>query len=49
MAKAGDKVIITGSPIVVPDISQLMGNNIVKRDASDGRGAGKKEFIACSI
>lgn len=39
-AKAGDKVIVTGSPIVVPDITQLMGNTSVKRDGFEGRGEG---------
>ncbi|KAI8900086.1 MCM2/3/5 family-domain-containing protein [Globomyces pollinis-pini] len=38
-AKAGDRVIITGSPLVVPDVSQLIGSKVsVQRDASFGRG-----------
>lgn len=41
-AKAGDRVVITGTPIVVPDISQLMGNNVVQRDGSERRGRGSR-------
>ncbi|KAJ3338088.1 MCM DNA helicase complex subunit mcm6, partial [Kappamyces sp. JEL0680] len=38
-AKAGDRVIITGTPIVVPDVGQLIGNKIsMQRDASNRRG-----------
>ncbi|OAJ42272.1 hypothetical protein BDEG_25744 [Batrachochytrium dendrobatidis JEL423] len=37
-AKAGDKIIITGMPIVVPDVSQLIGNRVEsRRDNSGGR------------
>lgn len=38
-AKAGDRVIITGTAIVVPDVGQLIGNKIqARRDAVGGRG-----------
>ncbi|KAJ3262196.1 MCM DNA helicase complex subunit mcm6 [Chytriomyces hyalinus] len=38
-AKAGDSVIIFGTPIVVPDIGQLIGNRAeAARDASNARG-----------
>jgi DNA replication licensing factor MCM6 len=38
-AKAGDRVNIFGSPLVVPDIAQLIGNKInFHRDASERRG-----------
>jgi DNA replication licensing factor MCM6 len=38
-AKAGDKVVITGVPIVVPDVGQLIGNKVqARRDAISGRG-----------
>jgi DNA replication licensing factor MCM6 len=37
-AKAGDKIKITGTPIVVPDIAQLIGNKInYHRDSTQGR------------
>ncbi|KAI8804790.1 MCM2/3/5 family-domain-containing protein [Cladochytrium replicatum] len=38
-AKAGDNVIITGTPIVVPDIAALVGNKVeAQRDLQGGRG-----------
>lgn len=38
-AKAGDKVIITGMPVVVPDIGQLFGKSAeARRDDFGGRG-----------
>lgn len=38
-AKAGDKVIITGTPIVVPDVAQLIGNTTeMQRGDFGGRG-----------
>jgi DNA replication licensing factor MCM6 len=43
-AKAGDKVIVTGSAIVVPDITQLMGNTSIQRDGGEGRGEGLMSF-----
>eukprot|EP00842_Homolaphlyctis_polyrhiza_P006142 jgi/Hompol1/6529/HPOL_003647-RA len=37
-AKAGDRVIITGTPIVVPDVGQLIGNKVeARREATEGR------------
>lgn len=40
-AKAGDRVFITGTPLVVPDVGQLIGNKIqAQRDAGSGRGRG---------
>ena len=40
-AKAGDKVIITGMPIVVPDVGQLFGKTAeARRDDFGGRGRG---------
>jgi DNA replication licensing factor MCM6 len=40
-AKAGDKVIFTGTPLVVPDVGQLIGNKIsFQRDSSNRRGQG---------
>ncbi|TPX59094.1 hypothetical protein PhCBS80983_g02737 [Powellomyces hirtus] len=35
-AKAGDKVIITGTPIVVPDVAQLIGNRTEAQRADSG-------------
>jgi DNA replication licensing factor MCM6 len=41
-AKAGDKVIITGMPIVVPDVGQLFGKTAeARRDDFGGRGRGE--------
>ncbi|KAJ3120180.1 MCM DNA helicase complex subunit mcm6, partial [Nowakowskiella sp. JEL0407] len=38
-AKAGDKIIITGTPIVVPDVAVLTGAKIeMQREAGGGRG-----------
>ncbi|KAJ3314566.1 MCM DNA helicase complex subunit mcm6 [Boothiomyces sp. JEL0838] len=38
-AKAGDKIRITGSPLVVPDVAQLIGNKVqIQRDAAGRRG-----------
>ncbi|KAI8907184.1 MCM2/3/5 family-domain-containing protein [Gorgonomyces haynaldii] len=38
-AKAGDRVKITGVPIVVPDVAQLIGNKVeARREAQQGRG-----------
>lgn len=38
-AKAGDKINITGTPLVVPDVAQLIGNKVdFRRDASNKRG-----------
>ncbi|KAJ3324283.1 MCM DNA helicase complex subunit mcm6 [Boothiomyces sp. JEL0866] len=38
-AKAGDKIRITGTPLVVPDVAQLIGNKVqIQRDASGRRG-----------
>ena len=37
-AKAGDKVLITGVPIVVPDVGQLFGVNAESRREIYGRG-----------
>jgi DNA replication licensing factor MCM6 len=38
-AKAGDRVIITGTALVVPDVGQLIGNQVqARRDAINGRG-----------
>ena len=34
-AKAGDRVVITGTPIVVPDVAQLIGNLMIRRYQSD--------------
>jgi DNA replication licensing factor MCM6 len=43
-AKAGDKVIITGMPIVVPDVSQLFGKSAeARREDFGGRGRGKND------
>lgn len=40
-AKAGDRVIITGTALVVPDVGQLIGNQVqARRDAMNGRGRG---------
>jgi DNA replication licensing factor MCM6 len=44
-AKAGDKILICGTPIVVPDVTQLYGNNAeVYREAS-GRAKGIKSSV----
>ncbi|KAI8819893.1 MCM2/3/5 family-domain-containing protein [Fimicolochytrium jonesii] len=38
-AKAGDKIIVTGTPIVVPDVGQLIGNKMeAQRMDAGGRG-----------
>ncbi|KAJ1551383.1 MCM DNA helicase complex subunit mcm6, partial [Nowakowskiella sp. JEL0078] len=38
-AKAGDKILITGIPIVIPDVSVLIGAKIqMQREATGGRG-----------
>ncbi|KAJ3172881.1 MCM DNA helicase complex subunit mcm6 [Geranomyces variabilis] len=42
-AKAGDKVIITGTPIVVPDVTQLIGNRMEAQRADNG-GRSKDGF-----
>lgn len=34
-AKAGDRVVITGTPIVVPDVAQLIGNLMIWGHQSD--------------
>jgi DNA replication licensing factor MCM6 len=40
-AKAGDRVIITGTALVVPDVGQLIGNQVqARRDGISGRGKG---------
>lgn len=39
--KAGDKVLVTGLPIVVPDVGQLFGLNAESRREVYGRGRGK--------
>ena len=45
-AKAGDKVIIVGMPIVIPDVSQLFGQSAeARRDDFGGRGRGKFLFF----
>ncbi|KAI9362463.1 MCM2/3/5 family-domain-containing protein [Zopfochytrium polystomum] len=45
-AKAGDAVIITGCPIVVPDVSQLIGNRVeVARDDRGRSGDGFNEGV----
>jgi DNA replication licensing factor MCM6 len=36
--KAGDKVVITGMPIVIPDVGQLFGVNAESRREIYGRG-----------
>jgi DNA replication licensing factor MCM6 len=42
-AKAGDKVIITGTPIVIPDVGQLIGSKVEgARDLQGGRSGGKR-------
>ena len=43
-AKAGDSIIITGCPIVVPDISQLMGGAKRVREEGGGRSKGMSEY-----
>ncbi|KNC96457.1 MCM DNA helicase complex subunit MCM6 [Spizellomyces punctatus DAOM BR117] len=42
-AKAGDKVIVTGTPIVVPDVTQLIGNRM-EAQRSDSGGRSKDGF-----
>ena len=40
-AKAGDRIILNGTPLVVPDIGQIIGNKVsAVRDASSKRGRG---------
>jgi len=38
--KAGDKVVITGMPIVIPDVGQLFGVNAESRRGIFGREGG---------
>ena len=46
-AKAGDKIKISGSPIVLPDVSQLLDNNLnFQRDAGSKRGAEGNEGVS---
>ena len=45
-AKAGDKVNITGMPIVVPDVGQLFGKTAeARRDDFGGRGRGRSDIL----
>ncbi|TPX47887.1 hypothetical protein SeLEV6574_g02394 [Synchytrium endobioticum] len=47
-AKAGDKIIVTGTPIVVPDVTQLLGGRVEAQRSrnEDGRGsAGLQEGL----
>lgn len=45
-AKAGDRVIITGTALVVPDVGQLIGSQVqARRDGVSGRGRGKAATI----
>ncbi|RKP02965.1 hypothetical protein CXG81DRAFT_10117 [Caulochytrium protostelioides] len=37
-AKAGDKVVVTGTPIVVPDVSQLFGRGVEGQKVHNQRG-----------
>jgi DNA replication licensing factor MCM6 len=39
-AKAGDKILICGTPIVVPDVTQLYGNNAEVYREATGRAKG---------
>lgn len=40
-AKAGDRINVVGSPLVIPDVAQLIGNKLnFNRDSSDRRGQG---------
>lgn len=41
--KPGDKIIVTGMPIVVPDVAQLIGNKVESaRNDRMGRGRGRE-------